>query len=248
MKPIGICVLGFGLGCVALGGAARAQLFEQIVGDALTVQVTAGSRSGSVVIPTDALAQISGELRWRWTSPAPVTVAASDGTPLGTFGGRVTYDPSYDNIDFEFTYAAAAADARFTVVSANLVDSFTSGGDNFLVSAHLFDQNGNGASLNGLLGGVFAQAEWNGIAQIAGLSGFSVPAGGDQLRTQLLIAPFGFLSGTKALRSDFTLTAEDRLESMVFSTTSIPAPTGAGLALAAGLLMLQRRREARPGF
>lgn len=246
MKSRGVCVLGVGLGCVALGGSARAQLFEQIVGDALTVQVTAGSRSGSVAIPTAALMRLSGEFRWRWTSAGPVTVAASDGTPLGTFGGQVTYDPSYDNIDFELTYTAAAADARFTVVSANLVDSFTGGGDNFLVSAHLFDQNSNGATLDGLLGGLFAQAEWNGVAQIGGLSGFSASAGGDALRTQSLMAPFGFLAGTKVLRSDFALTAEDRLESAVFSTTSIPGPTGAGLVLAAGSLGLRRRRAADP--
>lgn len=247
MNTIFVRVLGVGLGCAAFGGIAHGQFLEQIVGDALTVQVSAGALSGAVVIPKSQLVQLSGELRWRWASPGPITVNAGDGTPLGTFGGQVTYDPTFDNIDFEFSYTAGAADARFTVVSANLVNSFTSGGDSFHVGGHLYDLNGNGATLGGLLSGFFAQAEWNGVAQIGGLAGFSAPPGGDAAQAQLLFAPFGFLMGTKALRSDFTLTALDRLDSSVFSTTSIPSPAGTGVIVLAAGMVTRRRRCAAQG-
>ncbi|MFN7021662.1 MAG: hypothetical protein ACK4WH_10085 [Phycisphaerales bacterium] len=128
--------------------------------------------------------------------------------------------------------------------SADLAESFTGGFDALTIRATLRDLNNDGATMAGLLGGSFAKVEWNGETQIAGLSGFSAPVGGSASGFADLMAPALPYSGAKVVRAEFALTAQDSLDSMLDSITSIPAPGSAGLLVFAWAMGWRRRGPA----
>ncbi|MFN7021663.1 MAG: hypothetical protein ACK4WH_10090 [Phycisphaerales bacterium] len=72
------------VGVLVLAGAAPPQP-EQIVGDALRVEVSAGARSGLAVVPRSELVPTGEFSRWAWSSANPVEVFDGMGGVLGSF-------------------------------------------------------------------------------------------------------------------------------------------------------------------
>jgi hypothetical protein len=232
-----MCSLGV---CALFVPRAAAQLNE-IVGDLLTVQATAGSRSATANIANGSLVPVPGTGGWGAITPAGgINIFSADNVFLGSFSGSVAYDPGFDNIFMNLTFIAGAADTRFTVRSADLTNSF--GGGDFQVSGALADQNGDGATMTGFFSSRLARVEWNGVAAANLLPGFSVPAGGHSLHQDGFM-DFGGHFGTLAVREDFTLTANDSIATTVNQITSIPAPGAQALGAVAIFLACRHRRR-----
>jgi len=209
------------------------------------VDVFAGADRGSYELVFPHGAAISG--RAGFSLPAPVEIR-SDGRLLATLRSLTVELEADPAVSLGFAVTAGNAPTTFIITSANLSFSplvdplgYASAG------VTLTDNDGTGANITGLYGGLCYEARYNGSSVFADLLPPLTAPACTSVTMSDRMPPLGSQVVLDTLSSiqtsfGFTLSAKDQASGTSHFEVMIPEPASLSLLGAAGLLLLRRRR------